>query len=166
MAEQSKNEVKFNSNLGGMLTIISPFHSELDIKPEMDPSMDSDDQQFADFKGTYYLSYNKSLSFDSLFFSLFVLSLYLSLFLCLSLSISLSLFLSLSFFLPPPTLSLSFSQFILTLLLKEKISGSELQVVTESYDTTLIKIPFDAIKTELPKIEPFEDPFEVDEKGR
>ena len=46
MAEQSKNEVKFNSNLGGMLTIISPSHSEQDIKPEMD----SDEQKLADLE--------------------------------------------------------------------------------------------------------------------
>ena len=52
MAEQLQNEVKFNSNLGGTLTIISPFHSEQDIKPEMEPSMDSEGlQELADFEG-------------------------------------------------------------------------------------------------------------------
>ena len=52
-----------------------------------------------------------------------------------------------------------------------QISGSEQQFVTESCDTSFVEIPFDdfskdAIKTELSKIEPFEDPLEVDEKGK
>ena len=53
MADPSQNEVKFNSNLGGTLTIISPFHSELDLKPEIDPGINSDEQEFADFEGIF-----------------------------------------------------------------------------------------------------------------
>ena len=53
MADPSQNEVKFDSNLGGTLTIISPFHSELDLKPEIDPAINSDEQEFADFEGIF-----------------------------------------------------------------------------------------------------------------
>ena len=53
MADQSENKVQFNSDLGGTLTIVSPFHSELDIKPEIDPSINSDEQEFADFEGIF-----------------------------------------------------------------------------------------------------------------
>ena len=51
MADQT--QVQFNSNLGGTLTIVSPFHSELDIKPEIDPSINSDEQELADFEGIF-----------------------------------------------------------------------------------------------------------------
>ena len=53
MADQSENEVQFNSDLGGTLTIVSPFHSELDIKPENDHSINSDEQKFADVEGIF-----------------------------------------------------------------------------------------------------------------
>ena len=53
MADQSENEVQFNSNLGGTLTVVSPFHSELDIKPDIDPSINSDEQKFADVEGIF-----------------------------------------------------------------------------------------------------------------
>ena len=53
MADPSQNEVKFDSNLVGTLTIISPFHSELDLKPEIDPGINSDEQEFADFEGIF-----------------------------------------------------------------------------------------------------------------
>ena len=53
MADQSENKVQFNSDLGGTLTIVSPFHSELDIKPEIDPSINSDEQKFADVEGIF-----------------------------------------------------------------------------------------------------------------
>ena len=53
MADPSQNEVKFDSNLGGTLTIISPFHSELDLKPEIDPAINIDEQEFADFEGIF-----------------------------------------------------------------------------------------------------------------
>ena len=51
MAEQVQNKVKFNSLLGGTLTIVSPFHSELDLKPDMDPSFKSDEQELTDVEG-------------------------------------------------------------------------------------------------------------------
>ena len=54
MAKQSQNEVKFNRNFGGTLTIVSPFHTELDIKPEMDESDNSDELELAEFKGISY----------------------------------------------------------------------------------------------------------------
>ena len=53
MANQSENKVQFNSDLGGTLTIVSPFHSELDIKPENDHSINSDEQKFADVEGIF-----------------------------------------------------------------------------------------------------------------
>ena len=54
MAKQSQNEAKFNKNFGGTLTIVSPFHSELDLKPEMDESDNSDELEVAQFKGICY----------------------------------------------------------------------------------------------------------------
>ena len=59
MAEQSQNIVKFNSNLGETLTIISPFHSELDIKTEMGPAEDRDEMELDDFEGidTSFIKY-------------------------------------------------------------------------------------------------------------
>ena len=53
MADQSEKKVQFNSDLGGTLTIVSPFHSELDIKPDIDPSINSDEQKFADVEGIF-----------------------------------------------------------------------------------------------------------------
>ena len=52
MSNQSQKEVKWNSN-GGRLTIVSPFHSELDIKSENDhsDSVNSDDQELVDVEG-------------------------------------------------------------------------------------------------------------------
>ena len=37
-------EPRYDSSLGGTLTIISAFHSELDLKPEEPPFIDNDDQ--------------------------------------------------------------------------------------------------------------------------
>ena len=54
MAKQSQNEAKFNKNFGGTLTIVSPFHSELDLKPEMDESDESDELELVQFKGNSY----------------------------------------------------------------------------------------------------------------
>ena len=52
MAKRSQNEAKFNKNFGGTLTIVSPFHSELDLKPEVDDK--SDEFELAQFKGICY----------------------------------------------------------------------------------------------------------------
>ena len=49
-----KTEAKFNKNFGGTLTIVSPFHSEFDLKPEMDESDKSDELELANFKGICY----------------------------------------------------------------------------------------------------------------
>ena len=54
MAKQSQNEAKFNKNFGGTLTIVSPFHSELDLKPEMDESDKSNELELVPFKGNCY----------------------------------------------------------------------------------------------------------------
>ena len=54
MAKQSQNEAKFNKNFGGTLTIVSPFHSELDLKPEIDESDESDELELVQFKGNCY----------------------------------------------------------------------------------------------------------------
>ena len=54
MAKQSQNEAKFNKNFGGTLTIVSPFHSELDLKPEMDESGKSDEIELTQSKGICY----------------------------------------------------------------------------------------------------------------
>ena len=53
MSDQSQKEVKWNCNFGGTLTIVSPFHSELDIKSENDhsDSVNSDDQELVDVEG-------------------------------------------------------------------------------------------------------------------
>ena len=51
MSDQSQKEVKLNSNFGGTLTIVSPFHSELDIKPEIEQPINSDEQELAAVEG-------------------------------------------------------------------------------------------------------------------
>ena len=54
MENHLQNEVKFNRNFGGTLTIVSPFHTELDIKPEMDESDKNDELELAEIKGISY----------------------------------------------------------------------------------------------------------------
>ena len=51
MSDQSQKEVKLNSNFGGTLTVVSPFHSELDIKPEIEQPINSDEQELAAVEG-------------------------------------------------------------------------------------------------------------------
>ena len=43
MSDQSQKEVK--------LTIVSPFHSDLDIKPEIEQPINSDEQELAAVEG-------------------------------------------------------------------------------------------------------------------
>ena len=51
MSDQSQKEVKLNGNFGGTLTIVSPFHSELDIKPEIEQPINGYEQELAVVEG-------------------------------------------------------------------------------------------------------------------
>ena len=57
MSDQTQKEVKLKSNLGGTLTIVSPFHSELDIKPEIEQPINGDEQELAAVEGINRVSH-------------------------------------------------------------------------------------------------------------
>ena len=60
MSDQSQKEVKLNSNFGGTLTIVSPSHSELDIKPEIEQPINCDEQELAAVEGINRISHGDS----------------------------------------------------------------------------------------------------------